>query len=102
MADVANDLLHMSSSAKCYMYLPLLYHPQLASNKYKELFAKCRKEGISFDMERKQGSLILLCDEIKSGVLSLITIKESQRKSVKLMTDSLNFLLHFAGTVVKM
>ena len=100
MAEMANDLFHLSS--KCFIYLPLLYHPQLAQYQYRELFAKCRKEGISFDTERKQGSLILLTDEIAAGVLSLVAIKDSQRKTVKLITDALNFLLHFAGNVIKM
>ena len=56
------------------MYLPILYHPGLEVHKYKDLFNKCRKENISFDIERKTGTLVLLLDEIKSGIVSLITI----------------------------
>lgn len=56
------------------MYIPIIHHPGLAAYTYRELFSKCRKEGISFDMERKNGSLILLCDEVNSGIISLMTI----------------------------
>jgi hypothetical protein len=58
------------------MYLPLLYHSGLANNKYKDLFAKCRKEGIQFDMEHKNGTLLLLCDDIDAGIISLMTLSK--------------------------
>jgi hypothetical protein len=74
MADMANELAGVGQQ-RTFMHLPLLYHPGLQAKKYKDLFTKCRTEGISFDMERKTGTLLLLCDEIQSGVISIITIR---------------------------
>lgn len=101
MADMANELAGVGQT-RTFMYLPLLYHPGLSQKRYKDLFNKCRTEGISFDMERKTGTLLLLCDDIESSIISMMTIRENHRKGIRLMTDAINFLLHFAGNVVKM
>lgn len=53
----------------------------------------CRKNGISFDIEKKAGSVFLLVDDLDKGVLSVMTIAENPKKDLKFMTDALNFIL---------
>lgn len=72
--DVANELNGFGSNQIVYVHLPLLYHSGLEDKVYRELFSQCRQEGIAFDMEHKRGTLMVLCDEIKAGVVGLITI----------------------------
>ncbi|CAD8080698.1 unnamed protein product [Paramecium primaurelia] len=83
-----------------FTYIPFVYHPGIAEQKFNDLFIKCRKEGISFDIEKKVGTLIWLSDQIEKGVLSLLCLG-APKKAVKLTTDALNFLQQFGGNIMK-
>jgi hypothetical protein len=47
------------------------------------MFSICRKNGISYDVERKIGSVFLLIDSIDLGIISLMTINENLKKNTK-------------------
>lgn len=75
------------------MYIPYIFHQKLGSLSYKEMFNVCRKNGISYDIERKIGSVFLLIDKIETGIVSLITISDNFKKNTKQMTEAINLIL---------
>lgn len=89
---VSATLLSSAMESDSFTYIPFVYHPGIAEQKFNDLFIKCRKEGISFDIEKKVGTLVWLSDSIEKGVLSLLCLG-TPKKAVKLITDALNFLL---------
>ncbi|KRW98779.1 hypothetical protein PPERSA_03914 [Pseudocohnilembus persalinus] len=82
---------------RCFMYAPLIYHEGLKKMNFRDFFQACRKNQISYDLEKKQGSVFMLSNSLQAGILSLLTIHDSARKAVKATTDALNFLLATAG-----
>ncbi|KAL4447016.1 hypothetical protein ABPG74_013868 [Tetrahymena malaccensis] len=84
---------------RSFMYIPYIFHRGFNTMGYRDFFQLCRKNSISFDIEKKQGSVFLLIDNIENGVLSLMTISENSRKNIKFMTDALNFILQIVGVV---
>ncbi|EGR31565.1 IQ calmodulin-binding motif family protein, putative [Ichthyophthirius multifiliis] len=78
---------------RTFMYIPYIFHQNLKSISFKEMFNLCRKNGISYDVEKKVGSVFLLVDEIEKGIVSLITISENQKKNMKQITEAVNLIL---------
>jgi hypothetical protein len=67
--------MHMDEiEERCFMYAPYLYHQGITKLNYRDFFQMCRKNSISYDLEKKQGSVFLLNDELSSGIVSLMTI----------------------------
>ena len=59
---------------RCYLYCPYINHAGLANIEYKTFFHMCRVEGVSFDLEKRQGATFILSDTLQSGVISIIAI----------------------------
>lgn len=97
---VAGNLLASAMESESFTYLPFLFNPALMEQNYADLFVKCRKEGVSFDIEKKIGTLLLLSDSLQNGVLSLLCLGQPKR-SIKLATEALNFLMQFGATALK-
>lgn len=85
---------------RSYIYIPFLLHDGLSKYNYRDFFQLCRKSQISYDLEKKLGYVFVLSDRLEMGVLSLLTINESSRKSVKSATDAINFVLNIGGSLV--
>jgi hypothetical protein len=66
--------LSPNAEERCYLYCPYIDHAGLASIEYKTFFHLCRVEGVSFDLEKRQGATFILSDTLQSGVISIIAI----------------------------
>jgi hypothetical protein len=64
----------------------------------------CRLEGISFDLEQKQGTTYILVDSVENGVVGLMTIsnyifilrKASNTQACKLIAiNAINFVFKY-------
>lgn len=82
-----------------FMCLNHLHHPGLATLPYKTFFHMCRIEAISFELENSNGITFLLSDSLQSGIITILTISQSNKQCVKYMIDTLNFITKQAGNI---
>lgn len=84
-----------------YIYAPFLQHEGLCKMSYRDFFQQCRKNQISYDLEKRTGYVYILSSALQNGITSLMTISETTRKAVKATTEVINFLLDLAGNIAK-
>lgn len=84
MADVAPD--------RFFTYVPIAIHDPLKTSTDESFFKLCKMRGIAFDIKHKQGSLFFVVDSVVGGIVSLLCIGSTRRKSIELAIHALTFV----------
>lgn len=74
------------------MYCKYIFHQGLSTIQYKTFFHMCRLEGISFDLERREGASFILPDCLQSSVLGILTVSDSRFDTCSKMMKAIDFL----------
>ena len=59
---------------RCYIYSGLIVHPNLKMCRHGPFFKSCRKNGISFDLHKKTGTIFHLVDILVKGMIGAMYI----------------------------
>ncbi|EGR32140.1 IQ calmodulin-binding motif family protein, putative [Ichthyophthirius multifiliis] len=72
---------------RSFFFVPYICHEGFFQSNFKEFFIVCRKFNISYDIEKKQGTLFLLLDQLKEGVLGVLGIGEKIQECMQFIYD---------------
>jgi len=84
-------------SNRSVVIIPMAIHEPLKGSRDDIFFKLCHMKGISYDRNRKTGTLFNLIDSILSGAVSFITICSSRRKAIDLAIYVCNFIIQQYG-----
>ena len=62
--DFSQSLNIEEAEERCFMFAPYLFHQGLSNQNYRDFFQLCRKNQISYDLEKKSGVVFLLSGEL--------------------------------------
>lgn len=97
--DLVGKELETQDEKRCFLYFPFLFHPGLFNTDYKSFFHLCRMNGMSYDLENKQGIAFVLLDTLQVGCFGLMTMSHNRRNAVSLANDVFIFLMQIAGQI---
>ncbi len=75
-----------------YIFIPHLHHRNLTKVKVKEFFKHARLEQFNFDIGNREGTCVLLLDQLASGLLGLMTVYPSRTQALEQMKRMLDFI----------
>eukprot|EP00607_Mallomonas_marina_P001301 CAMPEP_0182434300 /NCGR_PEP_ID=MMETSP1167-20130531/68962_1 /TAXON_ID=2988 /ORGANISM="Mallomonas Sp, Strain CCMP3275" /LENGTH=934 /DNA_ID=CAMNT_0024624007 /DNA_START=118 /DNA_END=2922 /DNA_ORIENTATION=- len=86
------SLLPLIPEGRCCVHLPSVVHLPLRSGRDDVFFRQCRMNGIAYDPKSNLGTLFFLVDSIVGGVLSILCIGSTRKKTLEMMVDVLAFI----------
>ena len=86
-----------STEGKHFIYLPYAHYAPLSLCREEQFPRVCKMQGISFDLERRIGTLFFPIDKIIGGCISTLCVSETRHKCLITATKSLNTFVHYFG-----
>eukprot|EP01032_Pedospumella_encystans_P030027 gene30027-33888_t len=91
------SLLPAIPDGKFAVYIPLVAHEPLKHTHDDAFFKVCRMRGIAFDIKNRVGSLFFMVDSVVGGMLSLLCIGSTRKKSLEIVIHTLSFIAREFG-----
>ena len=82
---------------RCFISVPMLHDPHLASVQYASFFHACRLKGVFFDLERKKGTAFNLLDSFSAAVLGILCVGVTEGETLGNAVDTVDFLIKQIG-----
>merc|ERR1711871_1219745 len=82
---------------RCFVSLPMLHDPHLASVQFATFFHACRIKGVFFDLERHKGPAFNLLDSFSAAVMGLLCVGQTEAETIGTAVEALDFLIKQVG-----
>ena len=82
---------------KHFIYLPYIYYAPLSLCRDEQFRKICMMQGISFDLDKRNGTLFFHIDKIVGGCISTLFVSDTWRKCLVKAINTLNIIVRHFG-----